>query len=78
MSNPFCYRYRPLKVNKEELKSIVEEFIKTQNYNRAYKKLLSGEWVNKSPKRHNHGLEEHVSFYYYYYYYDIVLYFLYL
>lgn len=54
-------RYRPLKVNKDELKSIVEEFIKTQNYNRASKKLLCGEWVSRSPKRHNHGLEEHVS-----------------
>lgn len=57
----FCeFRYRPLKVNKRELKAIVEEFIKTQNYARACKKLLSGEWISKNPKRHNHGLEEHV------------------
>ncbi|KAL0268839.1 UNVERIFIED_CONTAM: hypothetical protein PYX00_010648 [Menopon gallinae] len=53
-------RYRPLKVNKDELKSIVEEFIKSQNYTRACKKLLSGEWVSRSPKRHNHGLQEHI------------------
>lgn len=53
-------RYRPLKVNKKELKAIVEEFIKTQNYARACKKLLSGEWISKNPKRHNHGLEEHI------------------
>ncbi|EEB18153.1 conserved hypothetical protein [Pediculus humanus corporis] len=53
-------RYRPLKVNKDDLKSIVEEFIKTQNYTRACKKLLCGEWVSRSPKRHNHGLEEHI------------------
>ncbi|KAK6619465.1 hypothetical protein RUM43_012222 [Polyplax serrata] len=53
-------RYRPLKVNKEQLKSIVEEFIKTQNYTRACKRLLCGEWVSRSPKRHNHGLEEHI------------------
>ena len=58
-------RYRPLKGNKEELKKVIEEFIETQNYEKAYKKLISGDWGARLPhtksKQQQINLEKHVS-----------------
>lgn len=59
-------RYRPLKVDKCELVSIVSEFIRTQNYDTAVKRIFKGDWIprhikNKS-KMASKRLQEHVSF----------------
>lgn len=55
-------RYRPLKINTVELKSIVEEFISTQNYEKAYTRIAKGEWMPRvKSKSQQKRLEEHVS-----------------
>ncbi|OXU28451.1 hypothetical protein TSAR_016741 [Trichomalopsis sarcophagae] len=57
-------RYRPLKANKEELKKVITEFIQTQNYEKAYKKLISGDWGVRLPhmksKQQQINLEDHI------------------
>lgn len=58
-------RYRPLKTNRDELKSIVTDFIRTKDYARAYNRILKGDWMpklvlNKS-KVAQKRLQEHVS-----------------
>lgn len=57
-------RYRPPKANKDELKGIIEEFIKKQDYRRAYNRLLSVEALSKSmhmrSRQQQQKLEEHV------------------
>lgn len=53
-------KFRPLKARRE-LKAIVEEFIKTQNYGVAIEKLMAGNWISRNPKKNNNGLKEHVS-----------------
>lgn len=58
-------RYRPLKANKEELKTIVEDFVRTQAYEKAYMKILCGEWMPRTlhkNKQQTSRLREHVSF----------------
>ncbi|KAL9883263.1 histone methyltransferase 4-20 isoform 1-T2 [Glossina fuscipes fuscipes] len=46
-------RYRPLKVDTAQLKAIVDEFICTQNYEVAVKKIFSGPWLPRSFKNKN-------------------------
>ncbi|XP_055841050.1 histone-lysine N-methyltransferase Suv4-20 [Episyrphus balteatus] len=46
-------RYRPLKVDSDELKSIVAEFIKTQNYEVAVKRIFNGQWIPRCVKNKN-------------------------
>ncbi|KAI8440138.1 hypothetical protein MSG28_001541 [Choristoneura fumiferana] len=56
-------RYRPLKMNKEELKNIIKEFIHTQDYNKAYTKLANGEWMPRHFSKNKHQqnkLREHI------------------
>lgn len=54
-------KYKPLKANTAELKSIVEEFIQTQNYEKAFTKLSKGEWMPRiKSKQQQRKLEEHV------------------
>lgn len=56
-------RYRPMKTNKEELKSIIKEFIQTQDYNKAYTKLANGEWMPRHFSKNKHQqskLRDHI------------------
>lgn len=58
-------RFRPLKVKNDELKRITAEFIRTQDYEKAYKSIMQGDWIprtvhNKS-KLAQKRLQEHVS-----------------
>ncbi|KAF3429325.1 LOW QUALITY PROTEIN: hypothetical protein E2986_05731 [Frieseomelitta varia] len=60
-------RYRPLKANKDELRKIICEFIQTQNYEKAYKKLMGGDWGARLPhtkcKQQQINLEKHLYTY---------------
>lgn len=54
-------KFKPLKANTTELKCIVEEFIETQNYEKAFTKLSKGEWMPRiKSKQQQRKLEEHV------------------
>lgn len=46
-------RFRPLKMDTAQLKSVIDEFICTQNYELAVKKIFSGPWLPKSLKNKN-------------------------
>ncbi|XP_063916981.1 histone-lysine N-methyltransferase Suv4-20-like [Zophobas morio] len=55
-------RYRPIKANTSELKSIVVEFVRTQNYDRAYNSIAKGEWMPKiKSKIQQNKLKEHAT-----------------
>ncbi|XP_059060037.1 histone-lysine N-methyltransferase KMT5B [Achroia grisella] len=56
-------RYRPIKTNKDDLKQIIKEFVQTQDYNKAYSKLASGEWMPRHFSKNKHQqskLREHI------------------
>ncbi|XP_066957688.1 histone-lysine N-methyltransferase Suv4-20 isoform X2 [Macrobrachium rosenbergii] len=38
-------RYRPLRGSKDELRTIIEDFIVHQDYEKAFKQLVSGDWM---------------------------------
>jgi hypothetical protein len=59
-------RYKPPRINRDELKKIVEDFIREQKYERTMAKIMSGDWIprgflNKN-KLAQKRLHEHVSF----------------
>lgn len=55
-------RFRPIKLNITELKTIVGEFIKTQNYEKTYGQIVKGDWMPRAKsKMQMKRLEEHVS-----------------
>lgn len=59
-------KYRPLKANTAELKNIVTEFTKTQDYEKAYAQLLRGEWMPRHVRLNKNKLtqqrfKQHVS-----------------
>ncbi|KAK8740285.1 hypothetical protein OTU49_002821 [Cherax quadricarinatus] len=45
VSHKMNVRYRPLRGNKDELRTIVEDFIDHQDYEKAFKQLVSGDWM---------------------------------
>lgn len=59
-------KYRPLKANTNELKSIVDEFKRTQDYEKAFKQIMRGEWMPRHIKMNKNKLaqqrlQQHVS-----------------
>lgn len=59
-------KYRPLKVNTTELKKIVTEFIQTQDYEKAYQRIIKGEWMPRHIKMNKNKvakqrLQQHVN-----------------
>lgn len=58
-------RFRPPKVDTSQLKSVIDEFICTQNYEMAVKKIFSGPWLPRTLKNKNKisikRLHDHVS-----------------
>ncbi|KAG8222682.1 hypothetical protein J437_LFUL015879 [Ladona fulva] len=57
-------RFRPLKANKDELKTIVEDFIKYQNYEKTFKQYTAGEWMGTfyltKSKQQQQSFKEHI------------------
>lgn len=47
-SHKMNIRFRALKANKEELKELIEEFVRKQNYEATYQKLIKGVWIPRS------------------------------
>ncbi|KAL7052270.1 hypothetical protein ACKWTF_004832 [Chironomus riparius] len=41
-------RYKPQRINRDELKKITEEFIETQDYDTAMSKIMSGDWIPRA------------------------------
>lgn len=55
-------RYRQLKANTSQLNDIVNDFIRTQNYEKAYSKISKGDWMPRGKSKNQYKtLEEHVS-----------------
>lgn len=54
-------RNKTLRINNAELKGIVAEFIKEQNYEKAYARISKGEWMPRAKaKNEKKRLEEHI------------------
>lgn len=61
-------KYRPLKANTVELKNNVAEFIRTQDYEKAFAALMKGEWMPRHVKTNKNKLaqqrlKQHVRIY---------------
>lgn len=41
-------KYRPLRVNTDPVKDILEDFIRSQNYSRCYQQLMKGNWIPRT------------------------------
>ncbi|XP_055585831.1 histone-lysine N-methyltransferase Suv4-20 [Uranotaenia lowii] len=41
-------KYRPLRVNTDPIKDIIEEFIRSQNYAKCYQQLMKGNWIPRA------------------------------
>lgn len=41
-------KYRPLRVNTEPIKDLLEDFIRSQNYAKCYQQLMKGNWIPRS------------------------------
>lgn len=58
-------RFRPLKVDTQQLKAIVDDFIHTQNYDIAIQRIYEGPWIPRHLKNKNKiatkRLHDHVS-----------------
>lgn len=58
-------RYKPLRVKNDELKKLTEDFVRSQNYEKTFGKIMAGEWiprtVNNKSKLAQKRLQAHVS-----------------
>lgn len=63
----FSYRFRPPKVNREQLRRIVANFQVHQDYEKAYEQLVSGDWASSffhvKSKSQLRAFKEHVRIY---------------
>lgn len=41
-------RYKPLRINRDELRKIIEDFIKNQNYEKTMNLIMDGDWIPRS------------------------------
>lgn len=57
-------RFRPPKINREQLRRIISDFRGHKNYEQAYEKLVSGDWVTAyfhvKSKHQQHTFKEHI------------------
>ncbi|CAH1962152.1 unnamed protein product [Acanthoscelides obtectus] len=54
-------RFRAPRTNNGELKSIIEDFMKDQNYEKAFKRIIKGDWMPRiKSKIQTKKLEEHI------------------
>lgn len=62
-------RFRSPRANNAELKSIVEEFVRDQNYEKAFSRISKGDWMPRiKSKNQLKKLEEHVCIRFHYNY----------
>ncbi|XP_050296391.1 histone-lysine N-methyltransferase KMT5B isoform X2 [Anthonomus grandis grandis] len=60
-SHKMNIRHRPIRANTTELRKIVEDFIKEQNYESAYGRISKGEWMPRlRSKNQQKKLQEHI------------------
>lgn len=63
----FAYRFRPPKVNREQLRRIIANFQVHQDYEKAYEQLVSGDWASfffhVKSKSQQRTFKEHVRIY---------------